>query len=125
MVNIIGKYKIPSKEILRNRRIFYRLQRKDGESSQNWFNRVQISITGCQFPKFTEYFLIDKFISELKTDEIEHIRSANAWSLIPSLTKTSTDIGKTISESGSTSNEEMPTETIVRTFQYSLKFQIP
>lgn len=75
-------YKIPSKEIIANRRKFYRLKKKDDEQIEAWLERGQTQIKCCEFPKIVEFLLIDKFMCELKKNEIEFIRSAvDTWSI--------------------------------------------
>lgn len=74
-------YKIPPNEILENRKEFYRLQRGIGESIEMWLNEVQNHGNCCDFSKFVELILIDKFFCELNNDERDFIRSKHLWSL--------------------------------------------
>lgn len=75
-------YKIPTNDILDNRREFYGLKRKAGETIEKWLNRVYSHIEECDFPKSVEYILTDKFICELNATERELIRKADInWSV--------------------------------------------
>lgn len=74
-------YKFPSNEILENRREFYCLKRGIGESIEMWFKDVQNRVNYCDFSKFGDVFLIDKFICELNHDERDFFRSKKLSSL--------------------------------------------
>lgn len=74
-------YTLPSKEIIENRKDFYSLRKKRRESIQQWLERVRIQAGRCEFLKFTDYLLIDKFICELNNEEIESIRYTSTWTL--------------------------------------------
>lgn len=63
-------YKVPSKEILRNRNEFYAMRREQNESVESWLKRLESRIICCEFPKFAEYFLIDKFVCKLRSNEM-------------------------------------------------------
>lgn len=78
---IPDSYKMPPDEILDNRKEFYCLKRGFGESIEMWLNEVQNHINCCDFSKFVEFFLIDKFVCELNKDEREIVCRANLWSL--------------------------------------------
>lgn len=75
-------YKIPTREIIENRREFYRLKRENDEQPVAWLDRVQYHIICCAFPKIVEYFLIDKCLCALNTNELESVRrvAVNTWS---------------------------------------------
>lgn len=73
-------YKIPSVEILSNRKIFYKLKRKKEESCGKWLHRIRHHIDCCEFSQFTEFLLVDKFFCELNTDEIKSMQTARNWS---------------------------------------------
>lgn len=76
-------YKIPSDEVLENRREFYGLAREVGETIEKWLYRVFSHIDGCDFPKSVEYILTDKFVCELETDERQFLRKAAPnWSMM-------------------------------------------
>lgn len=75
------KYKIPSNKIRRNRKLFCGLKKKHDELINVWFNRVQSRINRCEFAKFTEVLLIDKFFCELSDDEIKSFQGTETWSL--------------------------------------------
>lgn len=75
------KYKIPSLRVRYNRKIFCGLKKKRNELVNDWFNRVQDRINRCEFEKFTEVLLIDKFFCELSDDEIKPYLDTDTWSL--------------------------------------------
>lgn len=75
------KYKIPSNKIRRNRKLFCGLKKKHDELINAWFIRVQSRINRCEFEKFTEVLLIDKFFCELSDDEIKTFKTTDTWSL--------------------------------------------
>lgn len=74
-------YQIPSNRILQYRREFYGLQRKSSETTQTWFHRLHACIVRCEFPIFFEFMLIDKFICELKINELDFYRVADHWTV--------------------------------------------
>lgn len=76
-----GSYKIPSKNIRKNRKVFYGLKKKRGELIEKWFDRVQSRINCCEFAKLTEILLIDKFFCELGNDELKSFQGSENWSL--------------------------------------------
>lgn len=69
-------YKIPSNEILNNRRKFYGLKRENAETIQNWLGRFYDHIDDCDFPKSIEFILADRLLCELATTERNLIRKA-------------------------------------------------
>lgn len=75
------KYKIPSNKIRHNRKIFCGLKKKRDELIDVWFKRVQNRINCCEFAKFAEVLLIDKFFCELSEDEIKSFQGTDTWSL--------------------------------------------
>lgn len=66
-------YKIVSPKIRHNRKLFYSLLRKFEEPIEKWLNRIETRINRCDFAKFSEYILLDKFFSELNKEEIDII----------------------------------------------------
>lgn len=74
-------YKIPPNRILQNRKEFYGLRRKSGETTKAWFHRLENCISRCEFPKFVKYLLIDKFICELKINELDFYRVTDNWTV--------------------------------------------
>lgn len=70
-------YQIPSNEILENRKEFHRLKRGISESIEVWLNEVQNHANCCDFSKFVDFLLTDKFFCELNNDERDLIRSRN------------------------------------------------
>lgn len=84
MVDSIGNlvlYRTPSKAVIKNRREFYALRKKRGESTEKWLKRVRTHVNCCEFLTFSEYLLIDKFICGLNNEEIESIQNAHTWTL--------------------------------------------
>lgn len=76
------KYKIPSKKIRHNRRLFHGLKKKRNELVNEWLNRVQDRANRCEFEKFSEILLIDKFFCELSDDdEIKSFQGTDTWTL--------------------------------------------
>lgn len=74
-------YKVPSIDIVQRRRVFYGLQKEKHESAGKWLNRVRKQVVHCEFIGFSECLLIDKFVSQLNSNEIAIIQSTNTWSL--------------------------------------------
>lgn len=69
----LNAYKIPTKKIRDQRKVFYDLHRNDAEPSDSWLKRVECAVNRCEFPVFAKFLLIDKFMCELTNDEIELI----------------------------------------------------
>lgn len=67
----LNLYKIPSKIIRQNRKIFHDLHRNDAEPMELWLDRVESALNRCEYPVFAKFLLIDKFMSEMNNDEIE------------------------------------------------------
>lgn len=76
-------YKIPSNKIQENRQEFYDLSRESDEEMKKWFDRIQSVVRCCKFARCRQFLIIDKFICDLGTDEIECIKRAitDRWSL--------------------------------------------
>lgn len=75
-------YKIPSNEILKNRREFYGLRRKDVDETTIWLKRVEYYIRRCEFPTiFVQFLLVDRCICGLNNTELATIQNANNWTL--------------------------------------------
>lgn len=75
-------YEIPSVEVLQHRKIFYALKRESGEQITVWLNRVQTQVKYCEFRKFQQYLVIDKFMCELGQNDLKFLeRSGRIWSL--------------------------------------------
>lgn len=84
MFDIIRKqvlYEAPKKEIVKNRKVFYELKRREKESVDKWLQRVQKCIECCDFPEFMEFLVIDRFVCGLDNTEMEIILKTAAWSL--------------------------------------------
>lgn len=79
------KYKVPSMEILQNRREFYDLWRRCDDKTTAWLERVENCIGRCEFPAvIVEYLLIDRFVSGLNANELKVWtlgRSSNYWNV--------------------------------------------
>lgn len=73
------KYEIPSEEIRRNRKLFYTLRRDCNERMKSWLDRVQSRSNCCEFVKFTNFLVIDKFTCGLKGNEMKLIESSSTW----------------------------------------------
>lgn len=76
-------YEIPLERIRQHRQIFYKLDRLRDEDIEVWFNRVQRFVRRCKFARHWQFFVIDKFICELRAGEIERIKRAidDSWSI--------------------------------------------
>lgn len=84
MVDVIGDsilYKSPSEAAIKNRREFYALRKKRGETTKKWLERVCTHASCCEFLTLTEYILIDKFVCGLNNEEIESILNTDTWTL--------------------------------------------
>lgn len=71
----LNSYRIPSDGIQRNRRVFYGLRRKSDESISQWLNRVKSYIRHCEFSRFKEFLLIDRFVCGLNPNELATIQN--------------------------------------------------
>ena len=76
-------YKIPSKEILKNRLEFFGLWRRSDDEITIWLKRVQRCIRHCEFPTIIlEFLLFHRFVCGLDANELESIRSiSKSWTL--------------------------------------------
>lgn len=74
----LNSYKIPTKKILDQRKVFHDLHRNDDESIELWLNRVESVTNRCEFPVFAKFMLIDKFACGLDNDEIELMIQSDA-----------------------------------------------
>lgn len=79
--NSFDVYRVPSNRILQYRRKFHGLQRKSGETTNTWFHRLHACFVRCEFPKLFEFLLIDKFVCELKINELDFYRVADHWTV--------------------------------------------
>lgn len=78
----LSLYKVTEHETLKNRRAFYDLRKKFGESMDGWLKRVQICIGVCGFPAIImEFLLIDRFICGLNANEVKTIQYMDTWTL--------------------------------------------
>lgn len=75
------EYKIPSEEIWQNRKLFYSLRRERDELLKSWLDRVQNRSNCCEFVKFANFLVLDKFTCGLKRDEMKLMESSNTWTL--------------------------------------------
>lgn len=82
VIYVLDMYRLPSKEIRHNRKVFYDSHRKRGEPIEKWLERIGSGIDYCDFPRFFEYLLIDKIVCELRKNEMEMIQKAaqRTWS---------------------------------------------
>lgn len=75
-------FKLPSPKVRHYRRAFYGLHRKFEEPIEKWLKRIESRINRCDYTEFSEYLIIDRFFSELNTEEIAVIQSdRKTWSL--------------------------------------------
>lgn len=74
-------YEIPHDAIIDHRNKFYALRRESSESIEMWLDRVRSSTDFCEFGTLRDFFLIDKFVCELASDEIQMLRNTGTWSL--------------------------------------------
>lgn len=58
-------YKTPSRSAFQCRKFFHSIEKKPNEELDQWLCRIQTAIVGCDFDVFTEFMLIEKFISGL------------------------------------------------------------
>lgn len=65
------KYETPSRTVFENRKIFYGIQKGHSEELQEWFERIQAAIDGCDFGNLSNFLTIDKFISGLSENIFE------------------------------------------------------
>lgn len=82
-VSSLGLYKIPSEEILQNRRAFYDLWRRSDDKTVAWMKRIQNCIQCCDYPKIImDFLLFDRFVCGLNANESKSIQSViEYWSL--------------------------------------------
>lgn len=64
-------YKTPSRSVFEKRKIFHGIQKWNSEEPQEWFDRIQIAIDGCDFGSLNNFMMIDKFISGLNESIFE------------------------------------------------------
>lgn len=64
-------YKTPSLTIFNCRKIFHTIQKCQTETLQEWFNRIQMAIVGCDFGQLGDFLVIDKFMSGLSDSIFE------------------------------------------------------
>lgn len=82
LVSTLNEYKIPSHEILKNRRTFHGLQKEVSESVDRWLKRVQLCIDCCEFPTvIIEFLLIDRFVCGLNVSELKCMESVDIWTV--------------------------------------------
>lgn len=75
-------FKVPSPKVRHHRKKFYCLHRKFAEPIEKWLKRIENRINRCDFARFAEYLLVDKFFSELDKEEMAVIQlERQAWSL--------------------------------------------
>lgn len=76
------EYRMPSKEILRNRQELYGLWRRSDDGTATWLKRIQNCIGRCEYPRILmEFFLFDRFVCGLDANELECIQDVKSWSL--------------------------------------------
>lgn len=70
-------YKTPSHSAFHCRKIFHAMEKKPTEELEQWFCRIKAAITGCDFDNFSDFMLIEKFISGLNEKTFEKYAEAN------------------------------------------------
>lgn len=80
MTDII-KYKISSKAAFHCRKVFYSCHRDRIESNEKWFRRIEECVSGCDFGKFSDFMLVDKFISGLNDESFERFPQRQTLSI--------------------------------------------
>lgn len=80
---VLDSYKIPSKEILRHRNVFFGLWRRSDDQTTTWLKRVQNCIRRCEFPtNIIELLVFNRFVSGLNSNELKSIQKAKkSWTL--------------------------------------------
>lgn len=59
------KYTIPSLAAYHKRTLFHSIERSPSEANDEWYNRILEVLQGCEYGEFTDFIVIDKFISGL------------------------------------------------------------
>lgn len=76
-----NSYEIPHSTIIEHRNEFYSLHKKRTESIEKWLDRVQNITESCRFGASRDFLIIDKFVCELYSDDIQILRNIRKWSL--------------------------------------------
>lgn len=71
-------YNVPTYSVFHCRKIFHEIQKDKNEKLEEWFWRVNVTISECDFGHLTDYMLIDKFIGGLSEELFEKIASINS-----------------------------------------------
>lgn len=74
-------YQTPSEKVRQSRRTFYLSQKRDTESIPEWLWRIRDYVISCEFGELNDFLLIDKFMSELRSDEIQNFKNSRTWIL--------------------------------------------
>lgn len=74
-------YQTPSENVLQSRKVFYLSYKVKKEPVLEWLRRLKTCIDGCDFGPFADFLLIDKFICELDTNELNELNFIGALSL--------------------------------------------
>ncbi|XP_031623087.1 zinc finger protein 420-like [Contarinia nasturtii] len=72
-------YKTPSTGAFHYRKQFHATQKPQSECISDWFKRLQNSIEKCEFERFSDYMLIDKFVSGLNDSDFDKISQVSTW----------------------------------------------
>lgn len=70
-------YKTPSHLAFNCRKIFHAMEKTATEELEQWFCRIQSAIDGCDFDNFSDFMLIEKFISGLNEKTFEKYAEIN------------------------------------------------
>lgn len=74
-------YQTPSEIVRQNRKQFYSSQKENTESISKWLCRIGQYSQDCEFGARSDFLLIDKFICELNSEEIQKFQNVSTWSL--------------------------------------------
>lgn len=65
-----------SVQLIPHRRDFYRANKETGESAEQWMCRIKELAKSCSFGKYFDYFVLDKFLTGLEPEIIDHLCSS-------------------------------------------------
>lgn len=123
----VNVYRLPVKEILRNRREFFGLWRRSDDKTVNWLERVQSCIHRCKFPtNIFEFLLFDRFVCGLNANELESIQNVNnSWTfkqLLEHVSSGDIDTGHTKSDVSNLNQSESTSLDLVKSEPVGVKY---
>lgn len=78
----LNEYRIPSTEVLQNRREFHSLWRRSDDGTAAWLKRIQNCIHRCEYPRiFMQFLLFDRFVCEADGNELDSMQCVTSLSL--------------------------------------------